>query len=54
MVIGTKILKQETELRNNRQNVQLGIKCTIRHLKLEIEDWGLDIGDWEIGWNRLT
>ena len=40
--------------RTNRQNFQLGIKCTIRHFKLYIGDWRLDI--WKqarIGQNGL-
>ena len=48
--------------RTNRKHVQLGIKWTIGHSKLDIGDWGLGIGDWGLGnmlklvgidWNRL-
>ena len=40
--------------RTNRQNVQMGIKCTIGHSKLEIGNWGLGIEYWNLGWNRVV
>ena len=38
----------------NRQNIQLGIKCSIGHSKLEIGDWGLGnmLELVAIDWNR--
>ena len=41
-------------IENLHTNVQLGIKCTIGHSKLEIVDQRLGIGEQAgIGWNRL-
>ena len=59
MVITQSSFKTNKQLRTNRQNVQLGIKCKIGHFRLGIGTWVLGIGDWgigifaEIGWHML-